>query len=69
LIIGHTDELGRSEYNKLSTARANSVKKTLIKANISASRLNVIAAGEDASVEKDSDAARKLVRRVTFRIK
>jgi hypothetical protein len=26
--------------------------KTLIKANISASRLNVIAAGEDSSVEK-----------------
>lgn len=69
-IIGHADELGRSEYNdKLSTARANSVKNTLIKANISASRLNVIAAGEDSSVEKDSDAARKLVRRVTFRIK
>jgi OOP family OmpA-OmpF porin len=36
----------------LSTARANSVKETLIKANISASRLNVIAAGEDSSVEK-----------------
>jgi OOP family OmpA-OmpF porin len=35
----------------LSTARANSVKETLIKANISASRLNV-AAGEDSSVEK-----------------
>jgi OOP family OmpA-OmpF porin len=51
--IGHADELGRSEYNdKLSTARANSVKETLIKANISASRLNVIAAGEDSSVEK-----------------
>jgi OOP family OmpA-OmpF porin len=28
------------------------VKNTLIKANISASRLNVIAAGEDSSVEK-----------------
>ena len=69
-IIGHADELGRSEYNdKLSTARANSVKETLIRANISASRLNVVAAGEDSSVDKDSDAARKLVRRVTFRIK
>ena len=69
-IIGHADELGRSEYNdKLSTARANSVKNTLIKANIDASRLNVVAAGEDSSVDKDSDAARKLVRRVTFRVK
>ena len=69
-IIGHADELGRSEYNdKLATARANSVKNTLIKANIDASRLNVVAAGEDSSVQKDSDAARKLVRRVTFRVK
>lgn len=69
-IIGHADELGRSAYNdKLSAARANNVKNTLIKANIDASRLNVVAAGEDTSVDKDSDAARKLVRRVTFRVK
>ena len=69
-IIGHADELGRSEYNdKLSAARANNVKETLIKANIDASRLNVIAAGEDTSVDKDSEAARKLVRRVTFIVK
>ncbi|SHG43269.1 OmpA-OmpF porin, OOP family [Flavobacterium segetis] len=69
-IIGHADELGRSAYNdKLSNARAASVKNTLLKANIAASRLNVIAAGEDNSVSKDSDAARKLVRRVTFMVK
>lgn len=69
-IIGHADELGRSEYNdKLSNARAAKVKDILLKANIDASRLNVIAAGEDTSVEKDSQFARKLVRRVTFRIK
>lgn len=69
-IIGHADELGRSEYNdKLATARATSVKNTLINAKIDASRLNVISAGEDSSVNKESDAARKLVRRVIFRIK
>ena len=69
-IIGHADELGRSEYNdKLSAARANNVKNTLMKANIDASRLNVVAAGEDSSVDKNSDAARKLVRRVTFMVK
>jgi len=69
-IIGHADEIGRSAYNdKLSNARANNVKNTLIKAKVDASRLNVVAAGEDTSVEKDSDAARKLVRRVTFRVK
>lgn len=69
-IIGHADELGRSEYNdKLSTARANAVKNVLVKANIDAARLNVVPAGEDSSVQKDSDEARKLVRRVTFRVK
>ena len=69
-IIGHADELGRSAYNdKLSNARATNVKNTLVKANIAASRLNVIAAGEDTSVQKDSDTARKLVRRVTFQVK
>ncbi|SDW04735.1 OmpA family protein [Flavobacterium degerlachei] len=69
-IIGHADEIGRSAYNdKLSNARANKVKSILLKANVDASRLNVIAAGEDNSVDKDSELARKLVRKVTFRIK
>ena len=69
-IVGHADEIGRSEYNdKLSNTRAANVKTTLIKANIDASRLNVIAAGEDNSVDVDSENARKLVRRVTFRVK
>jgi OOP family OmpA-OmpF porin len=69
-IIGHADELGKSTYNdKLSIARANNVKTTLVKANIDASRLNVVAAGEDTSVDKNSEDARKLVRRVTFSVK
>jgi len=69
-IIGHADELGRTAYNdKLSNARATNVKNTLVKANVDASRLNVIAAGEDTSVDKESVLARKLVRRVTFRVK
>jgi len=69
-IVGHADEIGRSAYNdKLSNARAANVKNTLVKANIDASRLNVIAAGEDTSVDKDSENARRLVRRVTFRVK
>lgn len=69
-IIGHADEVGRSAYNdKLSNARANNVKNTLVKANVDASRLNVIAAGEDTSVDIDSENARRLVRRVTFRVK
>ncbi|MFV8368706.1 OmpA family protein [Flavobacterium sp. LB2R40] len=69
-ITGHADELGRSAYNdKLSNARAANVKNTLVKANIDASRLNVIGAGEDNSVDKNSEIARKLVRRVTFTVK
>jgi outer membrane protein OmpA-like peptidoglycan-associated protein len=69
-IIGHADEIGRSAYNdKLSNARAAKVKSILLKANVDASRLNVIAAGEDNSVDKESELARKLVRKVTFRIK
>jgi OOP family OmpA-OmpF porin len=69
-IIGHADELGKSEYNnKLSKSRAETVKSILVKANINASRLNIIAAGEDNSVAKDSESARKLVRSATFIIK
>jgi outer membrane protein OmpA-like peptidoglycan-associated protein len=69
-IIGHADEIGKSAYNdKLSNSRATNVKNILIKANIDPSRLNIIAAGEDISVNKDSEGARKLVRKVTFKIK
>ena len=69
-IIGHADEIGKTTINeKLSIARANSVKNTLIKAGIPASRMNIISEGEDTSVAIDSADARKLVRRVTFKIK
>ena len=69
-IIGHADEIGQSPYNdKLSASRANSVKDVFIKAGIDANRLNMVAEGEDTSVDKTSTGARKLVRRVTFRVK
>ena len=69
-IIGHADEVGKSEYNdKLANARATNVKNILLKANINPSRLNVVSAGEDTSVDKTSEGARKLVRKVTFMIK
>jgi len=41
----------------------------LIKAGIPASRLNVVSQGEDSSVAVDSPEARRLVRRVTFKVK
>jgi outer membrane protein OmpA-like peptidoglycan-associated protein len=69
-IIGHADEIGNVDYNnKLSEARAKNVKGILMKAGVDSSRLNVIGAGEDASVDKDSEGARKLSRRVTFKVK
>ena len=69
-ITGYADEIGSTSYNNtLSNARANNVKETLVKANVDASRLTIVGAGEDTSVNKDSDAARSLVRKVTFKIK
>ena len=69
-IIGHADEIGKSEFNdKLSINRSNTVKNVLIKAGIDAARLNVVSSGEDASVAVDSAEARRLVRRVTFKVK
>jgi OOP family OmpA-OmpF porin len=69
-IIGHADEMGQTDKNiKLSKDRAEAIKSILIQSGISASRLNIVAQGEDTSVNKESDGAKKLVRRVTFRIK
>jgi len=68
-IIGNADEIGKTDYNiNLANKRAESVKAILVKAGINASRLNVVSKGEDTSVDKDSDGARKLVRRVTFKV-
>lgn len=69
-ILGYADQVGSSEYNeKLSNLRANNVKTILEKAGISSSRLNVIPNGADTSIQKDSEEARRLARRVTFRVK
>ena len=69
-IYGHADEIGTNERNNtLSQARAEAVKAILVKAGIDPARLNVVSVGEDTSVDKDSEGARKLVRRVTFKVK
>jgi OOP family OmpA-OmpF porin len=69
-IIGHADEVGNSEKNqKLANSRALNVKNTLIKAGISSDRMNIISDGEDTSVDITSENARRLVRRVTFKVK
>ncbi|KGD68437.1 OmpA family protein [Flavobacterium aquatile] len=69
-IIGYADEVGDASYNQaLSQRRADAVKNIAVNSGISASRLTVVANGEDASVNKDSKAARQIVRRVTFSVK
>ncbi|RED26762.1 OOP family OmpA-OmpF porin [Flavobacterium cutihirudinis] len=69
-IIGYADEIGKTSYNtELSRKRAEAVKKVAVNAGIDASRLNVIANGEDTSVNKNSKEARQIVRRVTFQVK
>jgi OOP family OmpA-OmpF porin len=69
-IIGYADELGNSDKNiKLSSDRAQSVKTILMKSGISESRLNIVGNGVDNSVDKNSEYARRLVRKVVFKIK
>ena len=69
-ILGHADEIGTSESNvTLAKGRAEAVKAILVKAGIEESRLQVVSKGEDTSVQADSEGARKLVRKVTFKIK
>jgi OOP family OmpA-OmpF porin len=69
-IIGYADELGSTDYNnKLSTDRSQNVKNILIEAGIDESRLNIVGNGVDNSVDKNSDYARRLVRKVVFKIK
>ncbi|MGL2964644.1 OmpA family protein [Flavobacterium sp. RSB2_4_14] len=69
-IIGYADELGSSTYNnKLSSDRAQNIKDILIKSGIDASRLNIVGNGVDNSVDKNSEYARRLVRKVVFKIK
>ncbi len=69
-ITGYADEIGSTEFNNaLSARRAEFIRNTLIKAGIDGSRLNIVPKGEDASVDKDSEMARRLVRKVIFTIK
>lgn len=68
-LIGYADQVGSSEYNtKLSDTRAKNIKNFFEQAGISSSRLNVIADGADTSIQKDSEEARRLARRVTFKV-
>lgn len=69
-LVGYADEIGNPEYNlQLSERRAKRVYDILLASGVSADRLTYSGGGEDTSVDKDSSAARQLVRRVTFKLK
>jgi len=69
-IKGYADELGPEDYNmKLSESRAKAVYDVLVAAGVDASRLSYKGYGEDTSVDKASDNARQLARRVSFEVK
>jgi OOP family OmpA-OmpF porin len=69
-IKGYADELGPEDYNmKLSERRAKAVYEVLVAAGVDASRLSYKGYGEDTSVDKASDNARQLARRVSFEVK
>lgn len=68
-VIGYADAIGNADYNKkLSERRANNVKNILTKAGVDASKIKVVGNGEDASMDKNSNIARKVARRVIFKV-
>ncbi|MDN3205108.1 OmpA family protein [Algoriphagus sediminis] len=68
-IMGYADEIGAEDYNmKLSESRAKSVYDLLIASGVPSEKLSYKGYGEDSSVDKNSEDARQLARRVSFRI-
>jgi OmpA-OmpF porin, OOP family len=69
-IIGYADNAGnKSKNEKLSLARANSVKKILVNSGIDEARLNVISGGEAQINNSSSQDTRSLVRKVIFKLR
>ncbi|SDH03023.1 OmpA family protein [Psychroflexus sediminis] len=70
VLTGYADQIGNTEYNrKLSEDRAKKVYDIVIATGIDASRLSYKGGGVDSSVDKDSEEARQIVRRVSFELK
>jgi len=68
-IFGNADANGNKAYNdRLSGNRAKHVKNMLVKAGIATSRIEIKPNGVDSSVNKGSKSAKRLVRRVTFKV-
>lgn len=67
-LTGYADSVGNSAYNtKLSERRAKSVYDILVASGVDASRLSYKGAGSE-SANGNSETARQLVRRVTFKL-
>ena len=75
-ISGHTDSKGTEEYNyKLSLARAEAVKRFMLKNGISSERLTTVGKGEDSPIAlnenadgSDNPKGRKENRRIELRV-
>lgn len=68
-ISGYADQVGNNAKNeKLAASRAESIKDILVKAGIDPSRLTAKGAGIDSSVDKTSEYAKRLVRKVVFKL-
>lgn len=69
-VYGHTDSVGKAEYNqKLSERRANSVKAYLTSKGIDGSRMNAMGMGASSPVaSNDTASGRAQNRRVEFAI-
>ena len=69
-VLGYADEKGSADYNqKLSSRRAEVIKKLLVDRGINASQLSFEGKGEDKTVNANSANARQLARRATFELK
>ncbi len=69
-VKGYADEIGSENYNiRLSERRAQNIQNLLIKSGIESGRVTFKGYGEDTSIDKKSDIARQLARRVSFEIK
>lgn len=70
LVEGHTDNTGTEKYNmKLSQERAASVKSHLVSLGVDASRLELVASGEEKPISSnDTEQGRQQNRRVEVAI-
>lgn len=70
VLTGYADQIGNSDYNNtLSENRAKKVYDIVIASGIDESRLSFRGGGVDSSVDKNSEEARQIVRRVSFELR